>query len=64
MDELSTAFAQTAEIRMIEACNDLNQLKKLAIQLVKARYTSKDLILKLMRDQLTALSYTAGKESV
>ena len=50
MDELSTAFAQTAEIRMIEACNDLNQLKKLAIQRVKARYTSKDLILKLMRD--------------
>lgn len=56
MDKLSLQFAKAAAIKEVENCTDLGALKKLAIAMVQAHYSSRELLATLMQDNMKLLA--------
>ena len=52
MDPLSLKFAEESALRQIEECNDLAELKKLAVVLAKSHFSARSLICTLMEQSL------------
>lgn len=56
MDSLSLQFAEQAALRMVDQCNDLEQLKQLTRSLVSGHFAAKSLICTLMEQGLEAMT--------